>query len=98
MTIIRVMSETHSLADTKARLSEMVDLVAREQERVYITRRGRPVAVLVSVDELEGLEETLEILAEPDAAEEIRKARADIEAGRYHTAEQLREALRRRKE
>ena len=85
------MSEMRSLADVKAHLSEVVDLVAREHERVYITRRGKPVAVVISPDDLEGLEETLDILSTPGALKEIRQAEADIDAGNYFTAEQIRE-------
>ncbi|MBE0476188.1 MAG: type II toxin-antitoxin system Phd/YefM family antitoxin [Coriobacteriia bacterium] len=79
-----------SLADTKAHLSEVVDLVAREHERVYITRRGKPEAVLLSADELESLEETLDILSTPGALDEIRAAEAEIARGEYVGADELR--------
>jgi antitoxin YefM len=63
MTRILVMSETRSLADVKAHLSEIVDLVEGQHERVVITRHGRPAAIIMSVQDLESLEETLEILS-----------------------------------
>lgn len=76
-----VMSETLPLAAVKAHLSEIVDRVASEHERVLITRRGRPAAVLMSPDDLEALEETLDLLSVPGAMEEIRRAEADIDSG-----------------
>jgi antitoxin YefM len=69
--------ETIPLASAKAKLSEVVDRVEREQDRVTITRNGRPVAMIVSLDDIEGLEETLEILSDKRL---IRKIRAGIAA------------------
>jgi antitoxin YefM len=90
MTRILVMSETRSLADAKAHLSEIIDLVERQHERVIITRHGKPAAIIMSPDDLEGLEETLDILSTPGALEEIRAADADVRAGSYFTAAELR--------
>jgi antitoxin YefM len=58
------MGETLPLAAVKARFSELVDRVTREHERVVVTRNGKPAAVLLSPDDLETLEETLEILSD----------------------------------
>ena len=90
MTSILVMSETRSLADVKAHLSEIVDLVESQHERVVITRHGRPAAIIVSTDDLASLEETLDILSSPGAREEIRAAEAEIDGGAYLTAAELR--------
>jgi len=71
-----------SLADVKNRLSEVVDRLEREHGRVVITKHGRPAAVLVSVDDLESLEETLEILSDPALLADIREAEAERVAAR----------------
>ena len=60
------------LADVKNRLSEVVERLEREHGRVVITKRGRPAAVVLSVEDLEGLEETLAILADPSLMRRIR--------------------------
>jgi len=59
------MSRTLSLSEVKAKLSEIVDEVVTTQERVTVTRNGRPVAVVLSTDDLEAIEETLAILSDP---------------------------------
>lgn len=69
------------LADVKNRLSEVVERLEREHGRVVITKHGRPAAVVLSIEDLEGLEETLEILSDPRVMRRIRKARAEVEAG-----------------
>ena len=74
-------AEHMPLADVKNRLSEVVDRLQREHGRVVITKHGRPAAVVISVEDLEGLEETLDILSDPKLMRRIRKAEAEIAAG-----------------
>jgi prevent-host-death family protein len=82
MTTILVMNEeTLPLAEIKKRLSEMVDKVEQHHDRIVLTRRGRPAAVLISPDDLESMEETLELLSTPGALDEIKQAQAEIDEG-----------------
>jgi antitoxin YefM len=74
-------AEHMPLADVKNRLSEVVDRLEREHGRVVITKHGRPAAVVMSIEDLEGLEETLEMLSDPKLMRRIRKAEAEIAAG-----------------
>lgn len=79
------------LAEVKKRLSEMVDRVEHHHERVVVTKRGRPAAVLMSPDDLESLEQTLDILSTPGALEEIQKAQHEIDTGQSVGADELSE-------
>jgi prevent-host-death family protein len=76
------LSEHASLADVKNRLSEVVARIERQHGRVVITRHGRPAAVLLSVEDLESLEETLAILSDPKLMAQIHEADDDVAAGR----------------
>lgn len=75
-------SEHVSLADAKNHLSEVVDRLEREHGRVVITKHGRPAVVMLSLEDLESLEETLEILSNPSLVAEIHEAQAEIATGR----------------
>lgn len=68
----------------KNRLSEVVERLEREHGRVVITKHGRPAAVMLTLDDLEGLEETLEVMSDSTLMESIRQADADIAAGNVH--------------
>jgi prevent-host-death family protein len=70
------------LADAKNRLSEGVERLEREHGRVVITKHGRPAAVMLSVDDLESLEETLEILSDPTLMRSIRRAKREVQSGK----------------
>lgn len=78
------------LSEIKKRLSEIVDGVEARHDRVVLTRNGRPAAVIMSPDELESLEETLDILSDPQAMKAIREAEVAIDAGDVVRADHLR--------
>src|SRR5436309_838103 len=85
MARILVMAETMSLADVKARFSEIVDRVERQQDRVVVTRNGKPAAVLISPDDLESLEETLAVMTDRSIAAQIRDSQKAVAAGEAGT-------------
>lgn len=70
-----------ALRDVKNHLSEVVDQVEREHDRVVITKHGRPAAVVVSVDDLASLEETLDIAGRPALMRQIRAGLTELAAG-----------------
>lgn len=87
--IILVMT-TLPLTDVKARLSELVDQVESQHERVILTRNGRPAALLISPDDLIALEETIDLLSDAEALIEIKEARRHVAEGNIVDAEELR--------
>ena len=88
------MSNTLPLSEVKAKLSEVVDEVVTTQDRVTVTRNGRPVVVLVSVDDLEAMEETVAILSDPRAVRGVEEGRAAVASGDAATRDEI-EVLRR---
>jgi prevent-host-death family protein len=87
---------TASLAKVRANLSEYVTSVHDTHDRVVITRNGEPAAVLISPDDLESLEETLAILADPEAVAAIREGEEAIARGEIATLHDVRADLERR--
>ena len=69
------------LSEAKARLSELARRVRLQHERITLTRNGEAEAVLLSVDDLDGLEMTLEILADRDAVARISESLAALGRG-----------------
>ena len=79
--ILMTMSESRSLAEVKAHLSEVVARVGAQHERVTVTVHGRPAAVLVAVDDLEALEETIAILSDAATMRALSDADAELARG-----------------
>jgi prevent-host-death family protein len=69
------------LPEAKRRLSELARRVRQQHERIALTRNGQVEAVLLSVDDLGGLEMTLEILGETDCAARISESLAALGRG-----------------
>ena len=80
---------TLPLADARNHLYEVVDSVTRTHDRVTITRHGRPVAVVISPDDLETLEETLAWMSNGGIAAH-QESRAQFAAGDTVDLEDLR--------
>ena len=78
-------------------LARLLDEVADRREHLVVTRRGRPAAALVPVDEYEALEESAEILSDPDAVAAIETGLAELERGETVTLEELRQELAERR-
>jgi antitoxin YefM len=87
------MAKTVPFTQARAHLSDLVDEVERRHEHVVITRNGRPAAVVVSADEYEQLEETLEILDDEETLAALRESEEDVRAGRVFTLEAVRREL-----
>jgi antitoxin YefM len=64
------------ISEAKAHLPDLARRVRLQHERITLTRNGEPEAVLVSVDDLKGLEMTLEILGDSDAVGRISESLA----------------------
>lgn len=84
------MSKTVPVREFRTRLADLLDEVADRREHVTVTRRGRPAAVLVPVDEYEALEETAEILSDEEAIAAIRRGLDDLAAGDLVPLDQVR--------
>ncbi len=91
------MSETLSLAEVKAHLSELVSRVGRHHDRVTVTVHGRPSAVLVSPGDLEALEETIAILSDDATVRQLAASDAELDRGEGESEDELAEAMRRRR-
>jgi antitoxin YefM len=85
--------ETMPLSEVRSQMSSVVERVATTHDRVTITRNGRPAAVLISPDDLEALEETLDILSDPVAMQGLRDAEAAVAAGDVVDEAGLREMI-----
>jgi antitoxin YefM len=72
---------TYSYA--RQNLAKLMDEVERDSAPVYISRqRKQGAAVLMSLKDYEALETTLYLLSNPNNAANLRKAKADLDAGK----------------
>jgi antitoxin YefM len=83
LTMVMPASTPVPISEAKTHLSDLARRVRLQHERITLTRNGEPEAVLMSVDDLEGLEMTLEILGDSDAVVRISESLAALGRGEY---------------
>jgi antitoxin YefM len=86
-------TKTVPFTEARAKLSDLLDELETRHEHVIITRNGRPAAVLVSADEQEVLEETLEILQDEELLQALHESDEDVKSGRLTTLKEMRREL-----
>jgi len=59
----------------------VIDGIDRTHDRLTIAHHGRPVAVLLSPDDLASMEDALTILAVPGVLEAIREGSRELDSG-----------------
>lgn len=84
------MAKTVPFSEARSNLSELLDDLEQRHEHVLITRNGKPSAVLLSAEEFEALEETLEILQDEELMEALRRSTKDAMAGDLVSLDELR--------
>jgi antitoxin YefM len=86
-------ARTVPFTEARTRLTEILDEVEARHEHIVITRNGRPAAVVLSLEEYEALEETLEILQDDEALQALRESAEDARAGRTFSLDEVRREL-----
>lgn len=87
------MVNTISLKELRPKLPHVIEGVDSKLDRYVVTKRGKPVAIMMSVDDYEGFLETLEILSDKGAVKRIKKAKREIQEGKTISLKELRRKI-----
>jgi antitoxin YefM len=91
------MAKTVSVRELRSNLSRLLDDVSDRRDHVLVTRNGTPAAALVPIDEYEALEETAEVLSDPDALTALEAGLGEIARDETVTLVDLRSELAERR-
>lgn len=84
------MSEPLSIEQAQERFSELVESVTHKRERVTIATPNGGEVVLMNAADLEGLEETLEILNDQDSVAALKRSLDQAARGEFVDVDDLR--------
>ena len=87
------MTKNISLKQLRPKLPKVISEIDSKMDRFIITKRGKPVALMMSIDDYEGLIETLDILSDKKLMKRIKAAEADIKNGDLTSLEEVEREL-----
>jgi prevent-host-death family protein len=83
------MTKSVTLKALRPRLPKIIDDIDSKMDRFVITRRGKPVALMMSVDDYESLLETLDVLSDKRLMKKIKKAEAEVRKGNVKMLDEI---------
>lgn len=87
------MAKIVPVREFRRNLSRLLSDVADRRDHLLVSRHGKPAAAVVPVDEYEALEETAEILSDPDAVAALEAGLAELERDEVVSLDELRREL-----
>lgn len=85
---------TLTASEARINLYNMLEEVRKFTRRFTITHRGKPDAVVMPIEDLEGMQETIEILSDKKLMRQIDQGMKDYKAGRFYTLEEVKKRLK----
>jgi len=87
------MVNTITLKELRPGLPQVIKNIDSKLDRYIVMKRGKPVAMMISPDDYEGLIETIEILSDKGAVKRIKEAKREITEGKTISLEELRSKI-----
>ena len=87
------MVNTMTLKDLRPQLPKVVDAIDGKLDRYVITKHGKPVVVMLSMDDYESLMETLDILADRETMTRIRHGAKEVQRGKTRSWKEIKRSL-----
>jgi antitoxin YefM len=81
------------IKEARARLTRLPEELADEAEPLMVTRNGKPALAIMPWELWESFEETMDIMADPQAMTQIRRALRNVERGKTVPWEQVKAEL-----
>ncbi len=85
----KFLSSAMTASDARTNFYDLAKLASELSQRFIVTLHGKPAVVIMSLEELEGMEETIDIMSDPELVESIRQGQKDYEEGKFYTLEEI---------
>lgn len=92
MTTIREIKEL-TMVDSRRELTKLPEQLRAKPATVSVTRRGRPVLAIMTWEDYEAIQETLEILNDSNAVEQLFSSIQEVKEGKAIPWEKAKEQL-----
>ena len=83
------MTNTLSLKELRPKLPKVIESIDEKFDRFIITKRGKPIVVMMSIDDYESLIETIDILEDKETMKRFRKGEEEIKDGKTRSWQEV---------
>lgn len=87
------MIQTITLKELRPALPKVVNAIDSKMDRYVVTRHGKPVIVMLNIEDYEALMETLDILADPEAKKGVCQGIKDAAQSRTRSWQEIKRSL-----
>lgn len=87
------MVNTITLKELRPELPEVIKNIDTKLDRYIITKRGKPVVMMMNIDDYESILETIEILSDKQAVKRIKQSKEEIAKGKTVSLKELRHKI-----
>ena len=87
------MTTTVTLKELRPELPKVIEHIDEKLDRYIGTKHGKPVVVMMSVDDYEALMETLDIFTDMGAMARLRRGEEEIRKGKTKSWQALKRSL-----
>lgn len=91
------MNKTVSATQARKQFFQLITLAGKPGATVTVTLENHPSVIMMSQDEWEGWQETMEIMSDPELMADIQEGIADKDQGRTITLEEFERSLQPKK-
>ncbi len=83
------MTKNITLKELRPNLPKVINEVDSKMTRFIITKRGKPTALMMSIEDYESLLETLDILSNTGLRDKIKVAEEDVRKGKFESLDEI---------
>ena len=83
------MIKSITLKQLRPNLPKVISEIDSKMTRFVVTKRGKPAALMMSIEDYEGLLETLDILSNTGLKKKIKAAEEDIKKGNIRSLDEI---------
>lgn len=87
------MTKSVTLKELRPNLPRIINEIDSKMDRFIITKRGKAVALVMSIDDYESLLETIDVLSDKKLMGKIKRAEADIKNGSVKALDKVEKEL-----
>lgn len=80
--------------EARANFYKIIEEAGENMRQFTVTHRGKPPVIIMSVEEFEGWQETLDIMSNKKLVAEIKQARKELKEGKGIPWEEVRKSIK----